>query len=104
MKNRRFIGFCSIILAAITYTILDVAPAWTQKPPPPANPQAPTINPLTPLGIQRGQTAEFNVTGTLLVSPTGASIGDVPGKISIPTEDKNGQDAAKFKMRIEVPA
>ncbi len=91
-----------IAIAAIAWTLLDAAPSWGQKPPPPSNPQAPTINPL-PTGIQRGVPAELVITGTNLASPTGVSLG-APVKATIPTEDKNGTEPAKFKVRIEVPA
>ena len=53
-----------------------------------------------PAGIQRGKPLDLVVTGTQLASPTGVSLG-IPAKITIPTEDKNGQDATKFKVRIE---
>ena len=43
------------------------------------------------------------VTGTNLAKPTGAVTG-FASKITIPTDQKNGEDATKFKVRIEVPA
>jgi hypothetical protein len=89
-------------LAVTVCTLLDCQTSWGQKAPPPANPQAPTINPL-PTGIQRGVAAEMLITGTNLVSPTGVAL-SVPAKVTIPKEDKNGTDATKFKVRIEVPA
>jgi hypothetical protein len=73
-----------------------------QKPPPP-NPLAPNVAMPFPMGLQRGTTLELTLTGSNLANPTGAWVG-MPGKVTIPTEDKNGQDAAKLKVRIEVPA
>jgi hypothetical protein len=88
-------------MTVIACTLFDAGAGWAQKAPP-SNPQAPTINPL-PTGIQRGVATDLLITGTNLVSPTGASL-SVPAKVTIPKEDKNGQDAAKCKIRIEVPA
>lgn len=103
MKIERIVVIIGMYLAALACSGLDATPSWGQKPPPPANPQAPTIKPLTPAGVQRGQAVDLIVTGTQLTAPTGASLG-VSAKITIPAEDKNGQDAGKFKLRIEVPA
>ena len=103
MKIDRFVLFGIVLFAAIACGLLDATPSWGQKPPPPANPQGPTINPLTPMGVPRGQALELVVTGTQLASPTGVSLG-VAAKVVIPTEDKNGQDPAKFKVKIDVPA
>ena len=100
--NRPLLTSC-IGVAVVVCSLLDATTSWGQKTPPPVNPQGPTINPLTPTGIQRGQSLELVVTGTQLASPTGVSLG-IPAKITIPTEDKNGQDATKFKVRIDVPA
>lgn len=91
-----------VLTVVLAWTLIDAAPGMAQKPPPPSNPAAPTINPL-PTGIQRGVAAEIVVTGTNLASPTGVSLGS-PAKIVIPTEEKNGTEPGKFKVRIELPA
>jgi hypothetical protein len=83
--------------------VLSPNVTWGQPKPPATNPQAPTINPLTPAAVQRGVPLELLVTGANLANPTGVSL-SVPAKISISKEDKNGQDATKFKVRIDVPA
>lgn len=98
-RNQVSLGLAFAVLAC---TLFDAGPTWGQKAPPPINPAAPTINPLT-IGVQRGVPAEVLVTGTNLLNPTGVSIG-IPAKVTIPTDAKNGQDAAKFKVKIEVPA
>ena len=100
--DRTLINFC-MALAIIACNLLNVPSSWGQKPPPPASPLAPTINPLSPSGIQRGQPLELIVTGANLANPTGISLG-FPAKMTIPSEDKHGQDPTKFKVRIEVPA
>ena len=103
MKIHRFYIFFCMAMATLACSLLNVTPSWAQKGGPPGNPQAPTINPLSPSGVQRGQPLDLIVTGTNLAQPTGISLG-IPAKTTIPTEDKNGQDATKFKVRIEVPA
>lgn len=78
---------------------------WAQKPPPPGkpNPQAPVLNAPTPLGVQRGTTLELTLTGTNLADPTGLLVG-FPAQVTIPTDNKNGQDNTKLRVRLEVPA
>jgi hypothetical protein len=94
-----FIGFL-----AITCGLLHAPPTWGQKAPPPGNPQAPLINPV-PTGIQRGVKADISITGTNLLNPTGASIGGVAAKVTIPPQDPKAKpDATKFAMTVEVPA
>lgn len=102
MKIRRMGLVIVFHVAVIAWSLIPVSFSWGQKPPPP-NPQAPNVNPLSPSGIQRGQSVDLIVTGTNLANPTGVSLG-IPAKITIPTQDKNGQDNAKTKVHIEVPA
>ncbi len=84
---------------------LGPPPSWAQKPPPPvpANPQAPVLGLPLPLGMQRGTTLELTLTGGNLAGPTGV-LASFPAKITIPTDNKNGQDNAKLRVRLEVPA
>ena len=49
-----------------------------------------------------GTTVEVILTGTNLSNPTGAYV-SFPAKLTIPDDDKNGQDNAKLRVRIEVP-
>lgn len=93
MKTDRNLVLCWFGLAVLSGSLLPANSSWAQ---------APTIGPL-PTGVRRGQASDLLVTGTALAGPTGVSLG-VPAKITIPTEDKNGQDAAKFKVKIDVPA
>ncbi|HYT91864.1 MAG TPA: PPC domain-containing protein [Gemmataceae bacterium] len=78
---------------------------WAQKPPPPGkpNPQAPVLNAPMPLGAQRGTTLEITLTGTNLAEPTGVLLG-FAAKATIPTDNKNGQDNTKLRVRLEIPA
>ena len=103
MKIHRLSMILPIALASLTCTMLDAPRSWGQKPPAPANPQATTVNHLSPSGGQPGKPLDLLVTGTNLANPTGVAIG-FPAKVTIPTEGKNGQDATKFKVRIDVPA
>lgn len=103
MKFDRFIYVASLGLFVLTSPLWNASPSWGQKPPPPTNPQGPTINPLSPLGVQRGKSVDLILTGTQLANPTGVSFG-LGAKVVIPTEDKNGLDATKFKVKVEIPA
>jgi hypothetical protein len=67
------------------------------------NPQAPTLNPVVPLGMQRGGKLELTLTGTNLAGPT-ALWTSFPAKVTIPTDANNGKDAAKLRVVLEVPA
>ncbi len=102
MKIERMVVLIGILVATIACFWNGVAPSWGQKQPPPPKTTGPTIDPLMPAGIQRGKAVDLLVTGSQLAGPTGASLG-TSAKISISTNDKNGADAGKFKVRIEVP-
>jgi hypothetical protein len=66
-------------------------------------PQSPTLNDPFPLGVQRGQTLELTLTGTNLADPT-ALWTSFPAKVTFPTDMNNGKDAAKLRVKLEVPA
>lgn len=66
-------------------------------------PQAPTINVPFPLGVQRGQTLELSLTGTNLADPVSLWT-SFPCKATFPTDMNNGKDAAKLRVKLEVPA
>lgn len=78
--------------------------ALTQQPPAVApNPQAPTLNMPTPMGMQRGVPLDLVLTGTNLAEPTGFW-SNIPGlKAVIPTDANNGKDNAKLLVKLEVP-
>jgi hypothetical protein len=82
----------------------SAGPARAQKlPPVKPNPQAPVLAMPAPLGMQRGTTLELTLTGTNLAGPTGLLTG-FPCKVTIPTDNKNGQDNTRLRVRLEVPA
>ncbi|MBI2805378.1 MAG: PPC domain-containing protein [Planctomycetes bacterium] len=103
MKTERCFFLSWFTCLAVLCTFIHVAPTWGQKPPPPVNPQAPTINPLLPAGVQRGVPTVVLVTGTNLANPTGISVGTL-AKYTIATGDKKKIDAGKFSVTIDVPA
>jgi len=95
----------TLLLAAIVAVTsrdgtVTAQPKVTPITPPP---QAPTINAPFPLGVQRGQTLEVTLNGTNLADPT-ALWTSFPAKVSFPTDMNNGKDAAKLRVKMEVPA
>ncbi|MBY0514300.1 MAG: hypothetical protein K2P78_10360 [Gemmataceae bacterium] len=84
---------------------LHVGSAQAQPKPlvvPPA-PQAPTLTSPANLGAKRGGSVEVVLTGTNLADPT-AILLNGPGTATIPTDNKNGTDAAKLRVKVDVPA
>jgi hypothetical protein len=76
------------------------------QPKPPAivpAPQAPTLTSPANLGAKRGETLEVTLTGTNLADAVGVLL-SCPGKATIPTDNKNGTEAAKVRVKIELPA
>lgn len=67
------------------------------------NPEAPTLTAVTPSGVQRGQSVEITLTGTKLTEPVAVST-SFPAQVSIPTDQNNGKDAGKLRVKIDVPA
>ena len=72
------------------------------QPPAAPNPQAPTLNPVVPLGVQRGTAIDLTLTGTNLADPTGVWT-NFSAKVTIPTDAKNGTVPTSLKVRLEVP-
>ncbi|MBA4187693.1 MAG: hypothetical protein C0467_06695 [Planctomycetaceae bacterium] len=66
-------------------------------------PQAPTLANSGSLGAKVGDTLELTLTGTNLNDPVSVLL-SCPGKVSIPTDNKNGTDAAKLRVKVELPA
>ncbi|MFO0879017.1 MAG: hypothetical protein U0840_16865 [Gemmataceae bacterium] len=84
--------------------LLALTAASTAQPPPvPVNPKAPTLNPVVPLGMQRGTALDLTLTGTNLAEPTGLWA-NFPAKVTIPTDMNNGKNPASLRVRLEVPA
>jgi hypothetical protein len=105
MSIERVFRFGLFPLLALAALFVPAADSLAQKPPPPVlpNPQAPVLALTGPAGMQRGTTLELTLTGTNLAEPTGIYT-SFPAKVTIPKEDKNGQDNSKLRVRLEVAA
>jgi hypothetical protein len=92
------------LLLGIVLLLGETSSGLAQKAPAPApNPQAPALKPVLPLGMQRGTTLELTLTGTNLAEPTGLWT-NFPAKVTIPTDNNNGKDNGKLRVRLDVPA
>src|SRR5687768_17375872 len=93
-----------LVVAPFALT-LDETPIAAQPKAPPivVAPQAPTLNIPSPSGVQRGAALELTLTGTNLADPAGVWT-SFPAKVTIPTDMNNGKDAAKLRVKLEVPA
>src|SRR6266542_324755 len=97
--------FSSLCLLSAVVLLGQPSPASAQPPVPvlPANPLAPTLTPVVPLGMQRGTKLELTLTGTNLAEPTGLWT-SFPAKVTIPPDANNGKDNAKLRVVLDVPA
>jgi dienelactone hydrolase len=103
MRSQRHAAL--IVAGVFALLCHEMTNSWAQKPPPPGpgNPQAPTLAMPMPMGMQRGTSMVLQFTGSNLAGPTGVLSG-FPAKITIPTENNNGQDNATLKVRFDVSA
>ncbi len=90
--------FGVVSTALLTWAV----PVQAQAPAAPPNPAAPTLKPVAPYGVQRGTTIDLTLTGTNLTEPTGLWT-EFPAKVVIPTDNNNGKDATKLRVRLEAP-
>jgi hypothetical protein len=90
-------------LFAAAFLLAATAPALAQPLPPgtPINRLAPQVQPVLPLGMQRGTTLEITLTGANLADPTGVWT-SFPAKVTIPTDAKNGKDNTRLRVKLEV--
>jgi hypothetical protein len=89
-------------LTACTAALLTATAQAQVVPPVPPNPQAPTLATPVPLGVQRGTTLDLTLTGSNLAGPTRFWT-SFPAKVTIPTDQNNGKDNARLRVRLEVP-
>ena len=66
-------------------------------------PQAPTLNTPANMGGTKGEKFELTLTGTNLTDPVSVLL-SCPGQVTIPADDKNGTNAAKLRIKVELPA
>jgi hypothetical protein len=99
-----FTGFAAGLFV-IAFTSQGIRTAVGQPKPlvVPAAPQAPTLAAAGSLGAKSGESLELTLTGTNLNDPVAVLL-SCPGKVSIPNDNKNGTDAAKLRVKIELPA
>jgi hypothetical protein len=102
MSFQRLVRLCSIGIVAGLCGLAS-SPLWAQKKkqPPPVSSAGPTLAPILS-SLQPGQAADIVLTGTNLANPTGVAL-NFPAKATIAKDDKDSLDAAKCKVRIEVP-
>lgn len=93
-----------LVLSPLAFT-LNETPLKAQPKAPPivVAPQAPTLTGASPSGVQRGVPVEITLSGTNLADAVGVWT-SFPAKSSIPTDMNNGKDAAKLRVKLEVPA
>lgn len=100
-----FAGF-SCGLAAVVSLTSGVRVATGQPPKglvvAPA-PQAPTLAAAAVLGAKTGESVELTLTGANLNDPIGVLL-SCPGKVTIPSDNKNGTEAGKLRVKVELPA
>jgi hypothetical protein len=86
----------AVFTLAVLLLGTEVSPAQV-----PSNPLAPNLAMPAPMGMQRGTSLELILTGTNLADPT-ALWTSFPAKVTIPTDNNNGKDNAKLRVRLEV--
>jgi hypothetical protein len=104
MSSRRPLAYRFATLLSLLVSGAVGGPVLSQ--PPPAvkpNPQAPVLNAPAPYGMQRGTSLEITLTGTNLAEPTGLLV-SFPAKVTIPSDNKNGLDNTKLRVRLDIPA
>ncbi len=101
MNLSRLCCRAGLLLAAAAAFFASATTGDAQKPPP-ASPTQPTLNPVVPLGAQRGTSIELNLTGTNLAGVTGVWT-SFPAQVTIPTDKDNGKDAGKLRVKLGVP-
>jgi hypothetical protein len=96
-------GF-AIGLAGLMFLAGGHRPIAAQPKAPPITPapQAPTLTTPVTLGAKPGEAVELTLTGTNLAEPV-AVVLSCPGRASIPTDNKNGTDPAKLRVKVELP-
>ena len=96
-------AFVAGLLAIVSGDIPDAAAQQPKAPAVTPSPQAPTLNTPANLGAKAGETLELTLTGTNLAEPVAVLLG-CTGTVSIPTDNKNGTDATKVRVKVELPA
>jgi hypothetical protein len=102
MSTKIVFSFCRTAVPMLVCLVCPVKFVLGQVPMVPPNPQAPTLNPPVPLGIQRGTSLDLLLTGKNLAEPTGLWT-SFPAQVTIPTDHNNGKDANQLRVHLDVP-
>ncbi|HEY1186358.1 MAG TPA: hypothetical protein VGE74_01820, partial [Gemmata sp.] len=97
-----FVGFAAGV-AAMLSTAGRAVQAQPKAPVVTPAPQAPTLTTPASLGAKPGEEVELVLTGTNLADPTGVRL-TCPGKITVPSDNKNATDPAKLRVKVTVDA
>lgn len=100
---RRLLAFSLLLTLFTLFSHRSTELAAQQKVASPVvvPPQAPTLGPVLPLGIQRGTSLELVLAGTNLADPVSLWT-SFPAQVSFPADNNNGKDAAKLRVKLEV--
>jgi hypothetical protein len=93
-------GFVFGLVVVLSSGSRDVA-AQPKAPVIVASPQTPTINTPASLGAKVGEEVELALTGTNLAEPTAVLL-SCPAKVTIPTDNKNGTEPGKLRVKVAV--
>ncbi len=106
-RPSRVLAFTGFVAGLAFVALLSNGIPMAQGQPKPivivAAPQAPTLTSPANLGAKKGETVELTLTGANLADPVSVLL-SCPGKVTIPSDNKNGTEAAKVRVKVELPA
>lgn len=94
-----FAGFVLGLVAVLFSSSDREAVAQPKAPVIVPAPQAPTLNTPASLGAKPGEEVELILTGANLTDPIAVLV-SCPAKVTIPTDNKNGTEAAKLRVKV----
>jgi hypothetical protein len=107
MSSRRpawlisFAGFTLGLLVVLFASSEREVAAQPKAPAIVASPQTPTLTTPASLGAKVGEEVEIALTGTNLAEPTAVLV-SCPAKVNIPTDNKNGTEPGKLRVKVAV--
>ncbi len=103
-RPARVIAFSGFALGLVVVMLASTDRAAVAQPKAPvivAAPQAPTLNTPANFGAKVGEEVELALTGTNLADATGVML-SCPAKVTIPTDNKNGTEPGKLRVKVAV--